>query len=143
MDDAAEDVREFQERVGHVDGALEFSTPEIQDLYHTFVEEEYKEFMDATDSDAHKLQEAMDLIWVTLGYCNSRGWDVTGAWDELFRSNMSKLQVDGVTGKLKRRDDGKILKPENWQKPNFEPFVNGCPFSSTFSLCRCLRNRVE
>jgi len=71
------------------------------------------------------LQEAMDLIWVTLGYCNSRGWDVTGAWDELFRSNMSKLQVDGVTGKLKRRDDGKILKPENWQKPNFTPFVNG------------------
>jgi predicted HAD superfamily Cof-like phosphohydrolase len=125
MDDAAEDVREFQERVGHVDGAgVELTTPEIQALYHTFVEEEYKEFMEATDA-AHKLQEAMDLIWVTLGYCNSRGWDVTGAWDELFRSNMSKLQVDGVTGKLKRRDDGKILKPENWQKPNFTPFVNG------------------
>lgn len=125
MNVAAEDVMEFQAEVGHVDGeGVALTTPEIHALYHGFVVEEYKEFMEATD-DAHKLQEAMDLIWVTIGYCNSRGWDVPGAWEELYRSNMSKLQVDEVTGQLKRRDDGKILKPENWQKPNFSPFVNG------------------
>lgn len=125
MDEAAEDVMEFQTEVGHVDGTgVQLTTEEIQSLYHKFVEEEYKEFVDANSTDAaHKLQEAMDLIWVTIGYCNSRGWNVPGAWHELYRSNMSKLQVDEVTGVLKRRADGKILKPEGWQKPDFSPFI--------------------
>lgn len=125
MDDAADDVLRFQGAVGHgkqTDAAI----PEIQDLYHKFVNEEYMEFIDADPTDAaHKLQEAMDLIWVTIGYCNSRGWDVSGAWNCLRESNMSKLQVDSVTGELKRRADGKILKPEGWKKPDFSPFVNG------------------
>jgi hypothetical protein len=139
MDVASGDVMESQVAVGHIEATeLEVSvgetglppipvtsaTPAIQDLYHGFVVEEFKEFVDATD-DAHKLQEAMDLIWVTIGYCHTRGWDVAGAWDTLFNANMSKLQVDPATGELKRRADGKILKPENWKKPDFTPFVSG------------------
>lgn len=93
------------------------------ELYAKLVDEEYKEFLDAPD-DANKLQEAVDLIWVTLGYCITRGWDVPGAWEELARANMDKIQLD-ENGQLKRRADGKILKPENWQKPDFTPFVNG------------------
>jgi Phosphoribosyl-ATP pyrophosphohydrolase len=93
------------------------------ELYAKLVDEEYKEFLGAPD-DANKLQEAVDLIWVALGYCITRGWDVPGAWEELTRANMDKIQLD-ENGQLKRRADGKILKPENWQKPDFTPFVNG------------------
>lgn len=129
MREGAEDVLKFQAAVGHVlpnEVTGDESTVAVQDLYHKFVSEEYREFIEANPADApHKLQEAMDLIWVILGYCNTRGWDTAGAWSELFRSNMSKLQVDPTTGQLARRSDGKILKPENWRKPDFTPFVGG------------------
>jgi len=67
------------------------------------------------------LDACMDLIWVTLGYCIHKGYDITGAWNEVARSNMAK--VDPETGKVKRRSDGKILKPADWTPPNLAPFV--------------------
>jgi hypothetical protein len=36
-------------------------------------------------------------------------------WQEVHRSNMAKLR----DGKLVRREDGKILKPEGWTAPDF------------------------
>jgi hypothetical protein len=38
-----------------------------------------------------------------------KGYDICGAWDEVVRTNMQK--VDSTTGKVRRREDGKILKP--------------------------------
>jgi len=108
-----EDVFRFAKKAG----------AQFPELYAKLVDEEYTEFVDATD-EAHKLQEAMDLIWVLLGYCITRGWDVPGAWDTLAAANMAKLQFD-KNGELKRRADGKIQKPDGWQKPDFTPFVNG------------------
>lgn len=127
MREVAEDVLKFQAAVGHVlpnEVTGDESSAEVRNLYHQFVTEEYLEFLDAPD-DANKLQEALDTIWVILGYCNTRGWDTAGAWKELTRSNMSKLQLDPETGALRRRADGKILKPETWRKPDFTPFVGG------------------
>ena len=37
------------------------------------------------------------------------------------KSNLSK--IDPTTGLVRRREDGKILKPEGWQEPNFAQFV--------------------
>jgi predicted HAD superfamily Cof-like phosphohydrolase len=46
---------------------------------------------------------------------------VNGAWEEVKRSNLDK--IDYETGKVIRRADGKILKPEGWTPPNLESFV--------------------
>jgi predicted HAD superfamily Cof-like phosphohydrolase len=92
-------------------------------LYEKLIGEEYKEFL-AAKTDDNKLQEASDLIWVLYGYCITRGWDVDGAWQELTKANMAKIQVDPTTGQLKRRADGKILKPAGWVKPDMIPFLN-------------------
>ena len=83
-------------------------------------EEEFKEFIDAhwNRDDLEMLDGCMDLIWVTLGFCHMKGFDVTGAWNEVLRSNMAK--VDRKTGKVIRREDGKILKPEGWTPPNIK-----------------------
>ena len=117
------DVKGFIAAVGQIDVNSPFTTaPEVVRLYQELVNEEYKEFVDAP-TDTNKLQESMDLVWVTLGYCLARGWDVEGAWKELTRANMSKLQVDPATGQLRRRADGKILKPEGWRGPDMTPFV--------------------
>jgi hypothetical protein len=92
-------------------------------IYNNLIDEEYAEFVDAPTDD-NKLNEAVDLIWVVLGYCIARGWDVEGAWKELTRANMDKLQFDPITSQLRRRADGKILKPAGWVSPDMTPFLN-------------------
>lgn len=95
-------------------------------LYKHLIEEEYKELMDALhgNDEAHTLNEAMDLIWVVIGYCHTRGYDISGAWAALSQANHAKLQVDPETGKLLRHPNGKIKKPENWKPADFRPFVD-------------------
>ena len=94
------------------------------DLYMRLIEEEYDEL-----GDAHKAQDAVeeldaccDLIWVTIGYALSRGWDISGAFNEVARSNMSK--IDSATGKVLKREDGKVMKPATYSPPSLEVFVN-------------------
>jgi predicted HAD superfamily Cof-like phosphohydrolase len=89
-------------------------------LYVTLIDEEYDELM-TSQSDTETLDACMDLIWVTLGYCYMKGFDVEGAWAEVARSNLAK--IDPNTGKVNKREDGKVLKPEGWTPPNLKPFV--------------------
>mgnify|MGYP003340672012 CR=1 FL=1 len=72
------------------------------------------------DNEA-QLDGCMDLIWVVLGFCYMKGYDVDGAWKEVARSNLSK--INSVTGKVIKREDGKVLKPEGWTPPSLEQFV--------------------
>jgi predicted HAD superfamily Cof-like phosphohydrolase len=50
-----------------------------------------------------------------------KGYNINGAWDEVAKTNLSK--IDAKTGKVIRRSDGKILKPEGWKEPNFSKFI--------------------
>ena len=92
-------------------------------LYHNLIVEEYSEFIAARNAkdDAEQLDACMDMIWVILGFCHMKGYNVQGAWDEVLKTNMAK--VDPKTGKVRRREDGKILKPEGWQPPDMSKFV--------------------
>lgn len=92
-------------------------------LYKELIREEIKEFWDADElnDDVERLDACFDMIWVIVGYARSRGWDMDAAWLEGAKSNLSK--IDPITGLVRRREDGKILKPEGWKEPNFSPFV--------------------
>jgi predicted HAD superfamily Cof-like phosphohydrolase len=92
-------------------------------LYKELIREEIKEFWeaDAANDDTERLDACFDMIWVIIGYARSRGWDFNAAWDEGAKSNLSK--IDPTTGLVRRREDGKILKPDGWKEPNFEQFV--------------------
>ena len=94
------------------------------DLYMRLIEEEYDELGDARAQDdaVEELDACCDLIWVTIGYALSRGWDISGAFNEVARSNMSK--IDAATGKVLKREDGKVLKPATFSEPQLEPFVH-------------------
>lgn len=89
-------------------------------LYYKLIDEEFNEFINSSIR-TEELDACMDLIWVILGYCHARGFNVEGAWNEVARSNMSK--VDAATGKVIKREDGKILKPDTFSPPNLEPFI--------------------
>jgi predicted HAD superfamily Cof-like phosphohydrolase len=98
-------------------------TKENVELYHNLIIEEYNEFRDAraAGDEIESLDACMDMIWVILGFCHMKGYDVQGAWNEVLATNMAK--VDPETGKVRRREDGKILKPEGWKPPDMTKFV--------------------
>jgi predicted HAD superfamily Cof-like phosphohydrolase len=91
-------------------------------LYNELINEEYNEFKYA-DNPVEELDACMDMIWVILGYCYMNGWDVEGAWNEVARSNHAK--IDPTTGKVIKREDGKVLKPEGWTPPELKKYVEG------------------
>jgi predicted HAD superfamily Cof-like phosphohydrolase len=92
-------------------------------LYKNLIREEFDEFVRAYlhSDEEGQLDGCMDLIWVILGFCYMKGYDVEGAWEEVARSNLSK--IDPETGKVNKRSDGKVLKPENWTPPNLKSFT--------------------
>ena len=92
-------------------------------LYHRLINEEYNEFIIARNQkdDVETLDACFDMMWVIIGYMLSKGYDVEGAWDEGAKSNLAK--IDTLTGKVTKREDGKVLKPEGWKKPNFSKYT--------------------
>jgi predicted HAD superfamily Cof-like phosphohydrolase len=94
------------------------------ELYLNLIKEEYQELLDARQSNDEVLtiDACFDTIWVIVGYMLSKGWDCEKIWDEGALSNLRK--IDTKTLKILKREDGKILKPEGWQPPNFGKFVN-------------------
>ena len=98
-------------------------SPENAELYAKLIKEEFEEFAVARreNDEVEQLDACMDMIWVILGFCYMKGYDVDGAWAEVARSNLAKINPS--TGKVNKREDGKVLKPEGWTPPNLKPFV--------------------
>lgn len=93
------------------------------DMYHNLIKEEVSELQEAfDDNDKVEILDALiDIIVVTVGAINSMGANGSGAWDEVMQTNFAK--IDPQTGKVKKRIDGKVLKPDNWKSPNLKPYV--------------------
>lgn len=89
-------------------------------IYKKLVEEEYEEVMEAIQNKDIKnlTQELVDLIVVSLGLAHTMGLPMQAMWDEVARANASK--VDPITGKVTRRADGKVLKPEGFVPVNVD-----------------------
>jgi predicted HAD superfamily Cof-like phosphohydrolase len=92
-------------------------------LYIDLIKEELAELEQAIgDQDkTEQLDALLDIMVVCAGALLSRKWDCHGGWAEVVRSNMAK--VDPVTGKVVKREDGKILKPEGWTPPQLAQFT--------------------
>ena len=92
-------------------------------LYLKLIREEYNELMVALDQKdlVEQLDALEDLIVVIVGAMNSAGFNGEGAWNEVMRTNFAK--IDPETGKVRKREDGKVLKPEGWTAPVLEPFI--------------------
>lgn len=92
-------------------------------LYRNLINEEYWEFQDAikASDDVEQLDACMDMIWVILGYCKMKGFDVYGAWNEVARSNLAKIDIH--TLKVIKNEAGKVMKPEGWKPPELAKFV--------------------
>jgi len=89
-------------------------------LYKKLIEEEVKEFNDAKDQ-VEQLDALIDILVVTIGAIHSMGADGEGAWKEVMRTNFAKIDRD--TGKVRKREDGKVLKPLGWTPPELKQFL--------------------
>ena len=92
-------------------------------MYLTLIEEEADELGQAVANKdrVETLDALIDIMVVTIGAIHSLGVDAEGAWREVRDSNLAK--IDGNTGKVIKREDGKVLKPVGWLPPNLSKYV--------------------
>lgn len=98
-------------------------SPENYEMYLGLISEEYQELQEAVSNQdtVEQLDALVDILVVTIGAIRAAGWDGAGAWEEVMRTNFAK--IDPETGKVRKREDGKVLKPEGWQAPQLEKFL--------------------
>ena len=94
------------------------------DLYLKLIKEEVGELQTAVDQNdrVEQLDALIDIMVVTVGAVQSLGVDAEGAWKEVMSTNFSK--IDSLTGRVRKREDGKVLKPTGWQPPQLAKYIN-------------------
>ena len=92
-------------------------------LYINLIEEEFKELKEAIAAGdiVEQLDALEDILVVTIGAIHSAGMDGEGGWKEVMKTNFAK--IDKETGKVRKREDGKVLKPTGWVAPDLKPFI--------------------
>lgn len=116
-------VKKFMETFGQeVKITANFPDEKIQKLRVDLIEEELSELKEAIDKkDIKEVADALtDILYVTYGAGHAFGIDLDKCFDEVQRSNMSKLDDNG---KPIFDENGKVLKGPNYFKPNLEKFL--------------------
>jgi len=100
------------------------ASPENYKMYLGLIDEEYGELVDAViaDDKVEQLDALVDILVVTMGAIRAAGWDGEAAWKEVMNTNFAKIDPD--TGKVIKREDGKVLKPEGWLAPQLSQFID-------------------
>jgi predicted HAD superfamily Cof-like phosphohydrolase len=93
------------------------------DLYKNLIEEEFNELTTAelANNRVEQLDALIDILVVTIGAIHSMGAEAEGAWKEVMKTNFAK--IDHETGKVRKREDGKVLKPLGWTPPDLSQFI--------------------
>ena len=93
-------------------------------LYCNLIKEEIEELAEAISNNdrVEQIDALIDILVVTVGAIHSIGADGEGAWNEVMKTNFAK--IDQETRKVRKREDGKVLKPDNWQPPNLSIYLN-------------------
>lgn len=119
-----EQVREFHRAFGMPVKDKAGWVDERELLRRKLILEEFQEFMDEVDARdlAKAAKEAADIIYVLHGMFAEFGVNLDAVFDEVHRSNMSKLMEDGT---VRYREDGKVLKGPNYFEPDIEGMISG------------------
>ena len=98
------------------------SNVKINKLRVDLIDEELKEFKHAIQTnDLKEVADALtDILYVTYGAGHAFGINLDKCFDEVQKSNMSKLSVEG---KPIYNDKGKVMKGPNYFKPDLKKFL--------------------
>ena len=117
-------VKTFMNTYGQdIKEKAEFPENKIVQLRIDLIEEELNELKEAIkNKDIVEVADALtDILYVTYGAGHSFGVNLDECFDEVQRSNMSKL---GEDGKPIYNDSGKVMKGPNYFAPNLKKIVN-------------------
>ena len=98
------------------------SSEKINNLRISLINEELEEFKEAIrNNDLKEAADALtDILYVTYGAGHAFGINLDKCFDEVQRSNMSKL---GEDGKPIYNDVGKVMKGPKYFKPDLSKFL--------------------
>jgi predicted HAD superfamily Cof-like phosphohydrolase len=93
-------------------------------MYYGLIKEEVAELMEAHSQgdQIEQLDALIDILVVTVGAIHSMGADGEGAWKEVMKTNFAKINKE--TGKVRKREDGKVLKPVGWVPPELRQYLS-------------------
>ena len=99
-----------------------FASDKVNELRVNLIVEELGELKAAVkNKDLKETVDALtDILYVTYGAGHAFGVDLDKCFDEVQKSNMSKLNKDG---KPIYNDSGKVMKGPNYFKPNLSKFL--------------------
>lgn len=105
------------------DQSVENFNEDQYNLYLNLINEEVSELKTAVQANdqLEQLDALIDILVVTIGAIHSAGFDAEGAWKEVMRTNFAK--IDKETGKVRKREDGKVLKPLGWTPPDLKSYL--------------------
>ena len=98
------------------------SSEKINNLRISLINEELEEFKEAIkNNDLKETVDALtDILYVTYGAGHAFGINLDECFDEVQRSNMSKLDDDG---KPIYNESGKVMKGPKYFKPDLSKYV--------------------
>ena len=117
-------VKTFMETFGQeVKTKPSFSSDKLNSLRYGLIKEELEELKEAIENkDLLEVADALtDILYVTYGAGHAFGIDLDKCFQEVQKSNMSKLDEDG---KPIYNDVGKVMKGPKYFKPDLSKFIN-------------------
>ena len=118
-----ESVKKFMETFGQeVKSEASFPKDKIIRLRLDLIREELSELEEALEKkDIKEVADALtDILYVTYGAGHSFGINLDQCFEEVQRSNMSKL---GENGNPIYNDSGKVMKGPNYFSPNLKKIM--------------------
>ena len=119
-------VKQFHEAFGitNRENPIAFTNKKEIQLRFDLMDEENKEYLEAAlNNDIVEVADALgDMLYILCGTMLSHGMQdkIEAVFNEIQRSNMSKL---GADGKPIYREDGKVMKGPNYFKPNIKEIL--------------------
>jgi len=116
-------VKKFMQTFGQeVKTKSEFPSDKVVKLRYDLIKEELDEFAQAIkNKDIVEVADSLtDILYVTYGAGIAFGIDLDKCFDEVQRSNMSKL---GEDGKPIYNENGKVMKGPKYFQPDLKKFI--------------------
>ncbi|GAA3618389.1 nucleoside triphosphate pyrophosphohydrolase family protein [Flavivirga jejuensis] len=112
-------------KIGHRESPKADLGSDKNTLRFNLMKEENEEYLEAANNnDLVEVADALgDMLYILCGTIIEHGmqYKIEEVFDEIQRSNMSKL---GEDGQPIYREDGKVLKGSNYFKPNIESILD-------------------
>jgi len=118
MHSAQKNLRDFHEKFGlTINDTPTIPGDDVLQFRINLINEEAEEFEQAAKArNLVEMADALaDVIYVALGAAVSLGIELDPVFQEVHRSNMTKVWSDG---QVRRREDGKVIKPPTYSPAN-------------------------